>query len=86
MQNLLSTASSVQQVLPVNALWALLFCWWLALASFVVAVILFVVAAGGRDYATPVYGLGWSIFWPFGKYARSAVISSEHTSLQSTNK
>jgi len=74
MQKLLSTASSLQRILPGNVLWALLFCWWLALASFVVAGILFVVATGGRDYATPVYGLGWYIFWPFGKYARSAVI------------
>ena len=62
------SAAAGRVLLPGNVLWTLLFGWWLALASFVVAGILYVVPAGGRDYATLIYGLGWYIFWPFGKY------------------
>jgi Ca2+:H+ antiporter len=62
------SAAAGRVLLPGNLFWTLLFGWWLALASFVVAGILYVVPAGGRDYATLIYGLGWYIFWPFGKY------------------
>lgn len=62
------SAAAGRVLLPGNLLWTLLFGWWLALASFVVAGVLYVVPAGGRDYATLIYGLGWYIFWPFGKY------------------
>jgi Ca2+:H+ antiporter len=62
------SAAAGRVLLPGNVLWTLLFGWWLALASFVVAGILYVVPAGGRDYSTLIYGLGWYIFWPFGKY------------------
>jgi len=46
----------------------LLFRSWLVLTSFVVVGILSVVPAGGRDYATLIYELGWFIFWRFIKY------------------
>ena len=62
------SAAAGRVLLPGNLLWTLLFGWWLALASFVVAATLYVVPVGGRDYATLIYGLGWYIFWPFGKY------------------
>ena len=62
------SAAAGRVLLPGNVLWTLLFGWWLAIASFVVAGILYVVPVGGRDYATLIYGLGWYIFWPFGKY------------------
>jgi Ca2+:H+ antiporter len=74
------SAAAGRVLLPGNLLWTLLFGWWLALASFVAAGILYVVPAGGRDYATLIYGLGWYIFWPFGKYVEGdAEISARRT-------
>ena len=75
MQKLLSTASSVQQLLPGKRPLGAAVRLVLALASsFVVAGLLFVVPAAGRDYVTLVCGLGWYIFWPFGNCALFAVI------------
>ena len=51
-----------------NILWAIVFGWWLAIACLAVSVVLFLVPWGGRRYAPLIFGLGWYIFWPFGKY------------------
>ena len=48
-------------LLPRSLLWALLFGWWLALVSFVVGGIRYVVSAGGCDYATLICGIEWYI-------------------------
>ena len=56
--------------LPGNILWTLLFGWWLAAVFVLLAGVLWLLPFGGRQYAQLVYGLGWYIFWPFGKYVQ----------------
>ncbi|EJC97966.1 uncharacterized protein FOMMEDRAFT_162309 [Fomitiporia mediterranea MF3/22] len=51
-----------------NIVWAVLFGIWLAAICLLVSAILFVIPFGGRQYAPLTYGLGWYLFWPFGKY------------------
>ncbi|KAJ1667399.1 hypothetical protein EV178_001393 [Coemansia sp. RSA 1646] len=53
---------------PGNIAWMLLAGWWLMAVCLVVAAILLVVPFGGRYYARVVAGLGWYLFWPFGRY------------------
>lgn len=53
---------------PGNIAWTLLFGWWLALISVAIALVLSFVPYGGRRYAWLVFGLGWYLFWPFGKF------------------
>lgn len=62
------TATLDRHFIPGNVLWTVLFGWWLALASLLVAGALSLVPCGGRRYAWLVLGLGWYILWPFGKY------------------
>jgi Ca2+:H+ antiporter len=51
-----------------NAFWAVAFGWWLSLVIFLVAGLVWIIPFGGRDYGRLLFGLGWYIFWPFGKY------------------
>ncbi|KAJ2480872.1 hypothetical protein EV174_003611 [Coemansia sp. RSA 2320] len=53
---------------PGNMAWMLLVGWWLLLVCMIIAAVLFVVPAGGRQYARVVGGLGWYLLWPFGRY------------------
>ncbi|KAI0345719.1 hypothetical protein BDW22DRAFT_1411802 [Trametopsis cervina] len=62
------SAQAERHLLPGNIFWAVAFGWWLALVCFVVSALLYLVPLGGRQYSTLVYGLGWYIAWPFGKY------------------
>ncbi|KAF9645148.1 hypothetical protein BDM02DRAFT_3120716 [Thelephora ganbajun] len=62
------SAQAEKHLLPGNIFWTVLFGWWLSLAFLVVSAVLYLIPGGGRNYATLVYGLGWYIFWPFGKY------------------
>ncbi|KZT11976.1 uncharacterized protein LAESUDRAFT_776211 [Laetiporus sulphureus 93-53] len=62
------SAQAERHLLPGNILWTVAFGWWLALCCLVVAAMLYVVPNGGRQYATLMFGLGWYIAWPFGKY------------------
>ncbi|CCM01904.1 uncharacterized protein FIBRA_03975 [Fibroporia radiculosa] len=62
------SAQAERHLLPGNILWTLVFGWWLAISCFFVAGFLFIIPKGGRRYATLVFGLGWYIAWPFGKY------------------
>lgn len=55
-------------LLPGNIAWTLLFGWWLALATILPSLILSIIPWGGNRYAPVVYGLGWYLFWPFGRY------------------
>lgn len=57
-----------QHILPGNVIWMLVFGWWLALVCFIVSAILVCVPSGGKEYGKLVWGLGWYLFWPFGKY------------------
>lgn len=51
-----------------NIFWVVCFGWWLALTCFAIALILYMLPLGGGRYATLVFGLGWYLGWPFGKY------------------
>ena len=62
------SAQAEKHLLFGNIFWTVLFGWWLSLVFVAVSAVLFLVPGGGRNYATLVYGLGWYIFWPFGKY------------------
>lgn len=58
-------------MLPGNILWILFFGWWLAVACFLVALLVSAaeVLGGGRGgYGKTLRGLAWYIGWPFGKY------------------
>jgi len=62
------SAQAEKHLLFGNVVWTVLCGWWLSLAFLAVSAVLFLIPGGGRNYATLVYGLGWYIFWPFGKY------------------
>ncbi|EPQ54733.1 hypothetical protein GLOTRDRAFT_77429 [Gloeophyllum trabeum ATCC 11539] len=62
------SAQAERHLLPGNILWTALFGWWMALAFLVLSGILYIVPKGGRRYSSLVFGLGWYILWPFGKY------------------
>lgn len=62
------SAQAERHLLPGNIFWLVAFGWWLAITCFVISAVLFVIPKGGRDYSTLVFGLGWYIAWPFGKY------------------
>lgn len=53
---------------PGNIAWTVLFGSWLAAVCMIVSAILFLTPFGGKRYAPLIYGLGWYILWPFGKY------------------
>lgn len=62
------SAQAEKHLLPGNIFWTVLFGWWLSLAFMIVSSVLYLIPRGGKNYATLVFGLGWYIFWPFGKY------------------
>ncbi|KAI0826892.1 hypothetical protein BC628DRAFT_1319645 [Trametes gibbosa] len=62
------SAQAERHLLPGNIFWLVAFGWWLAVACFIVSAILYVIPKGGRIYSSLVFGLGWYIAWPFGKY------------------
>ncbi|KAI6027750.1 Sodium/calcium exchanger protein-domain-containing protein [Pisolithus microcarpus] len=62
------SAQAERHLLPGNIFWVVCFGWWLALACFAVSAILFMLPLGGRRYSTLLFGLGWYLGWPFGKY------------------
>ncbi|KAI6140574.1 hypothetical protein BKA82DRAFT_4149105 [Pisolithus tinctorius] len=62
------SAQAERHLLPGNIFWVVCFGWWLALACFAVSAILYMLPLGGRRYATLLFGLGWYLGWPFGKY------------------
>ncbi|KAF9454819.1 hypothetical protein P691DRAFT_794633 [Macrolepiota fuliginosa MF-IS2] len=57
-----------RHLLPGNIFWVFAFGWWLSLTCFAVSIILFFIPRGGKQYANLVFGLGWYLAWPFGKY------------------
>lgn len=62
------SAQVERHILPGNIFWVVCFGWWLAVVCFAVSAILYFVPLGGRRYSTLVFGLGWYVAWPFGKY------------------
>ncbi len=67
------SAQAERHLLPGNILWAVLFGWWLSLVCLAISALLWIVPRGGRRYSFLVYGLGWYIFWPFGKYVEGHI-------------
>lgn len=67
------SAQAERHLLPGNILWAVFFGWWLSLVCFVVSALLWFVPRGGRRYSYLVYGLGWYLGWPFGKYVEGRI-------------
>lgn len=52
-------------------MWTLIFGWWLALWCLFFAGLVWIaeaVGGGNAGYASALFGLGWYIWWPFGKY------------------
>ncbi|KAF8134027.1 hypothetical protein EV363DRAFT_1258711 [Boletus edulis] len=62
------SAQAERHLLPGNIFWSVCFGWWLAAACFAVSAMLYFVPLGGRRYSMLVFGLGWYVAWPFGKY------------------
>lgn len=64
------SAQAERHLLPGNIFWIFCFGWWLALACFAVSALLYLIPLGGRRYAVLMFGLGWYLAWPFGKYVK----------------
>ncbi|KAF5338954.1 hypothetical protein D9611_008688 [Ephemerocybe angulata] len=62
------SAQAERHLLPGNLFWVIFFGWWLGLVCFAIAGLLYIVPQGGKKYSNLVFGLGWYIAWPFGKY------------------
>ncbi|KAG7088600.1 hypothetical protein E1B28_012574 [Marasmius oreades] len=76
------SAQAERHLLPGNLFWVLVFGWWLSLVCFIISAILYVVPRGGREYSRVVFGLGWYLAWPFGKYVEGLsdhIESEEHS-------
>ncbi|CDZ97511.1 Ca2 /H antiporter VCX1 and related proteins [Phaffia rhodozyma] len=62
------SAAAQRHLLPGNIAWTVLFGWWLSLVCFIGAGLIWLSEGGGGRFSALVWGLGWYIFWPFGKY------------------
>jgi len=71
------SAQAERHLLPGNLFWAIMFGWWLGLICILVSAFLYLVPQGGEHYSNLVYGLGWYLFWPFGKYVEGDVPSDD---------
>ncbi|EDR13307.1 uncharacterized protein LACBIDRAFT_309026 [Laccaria bicolor S238N-H82] len=71
------SAQAERHLLPGNLFWVLAFGWWLGLTCFSVSAVLYVIPQGGKRYASLVFGLGWYLAWPFGKYVEGDDSASE---------
>ncbi|KZT40608.1 hypothetical protein SISSUDRAFT_1018596 [Sistotremastrum suecicum HHB10207 ss-3] len=61
-------ASKERHLHPGNILWTILFGWWLGAIFCAFSIPIWVIRGGSSRYASIVFGLGWYMFWPFGKY------------------
>ncbi|KAG0700427.1 hypothetical protein DFH29DRAFT_931883 [Suillus ampliporus] len=75
------SAQAERHLLPGNIFWVVCFGWWLALACFVVSALLSIVPLGGRRYAVLMFGLGWYVAWPFGKYVKGDAEGDDEESI-----
>ncbi|KAF4581505.1 hypothetical protein EYR40_009793 [Pleurotus pulmonarius] len=62
------SAQAERHLLPGNVFWTIAFGWWLAAVCLLLSGLLYLVPNGGKQYSSLIYGLGWYLFWPFGKY------------------
>ncbi|CAG7852206.1 Putative cation exchanger C521.04c [Serendipita indica DSM 11827] len=70
-------SASRDLLIPGNILWTLLFGWWISLSFIITSLIMYIIPFGARTYAPVVYGLGWYLFWPFGRYVEGDLPPSE---------
>ncbi|KAJ8474154.1 hypothetical protein ONZ45_g16052 [Pleurotus djamor] len=73
------SAQAERHLLLGNVFWTILFGWWLAAVCIVLSALLYYVPNGGRQYSSLVFGLGWYLFWPFGKYVEGDTDEEEDT-------
>ncbi|QRV77340.1 Sodium/calcium exchanger protein [Ceratobasidium sp. AG-Ba] len=66
-----------RHLIPGNIVWTLVFGWWLALIFTILSGPLWLLPRGGRQYGSLVFGLGWYVFWPFGKYVEGDLDEEE---------
>lgn len=66
--HLIPSIAAERHLWPGNILWALLFGWWMALISMIIALLMCLVPFGGVKYGRVIWELGGYLFWPFGKY------------------
>lgn len=71
------SAIAERHLLLGNIIWTLLFGWWLALIFTIISGPLWLLPRGGRQYGSLVFGLGWYVFWPFGKYVEGDLNEEE---------
>ena len=62
------SASAERHLYPGNLFWVVVFGWWMAIICFAAGAILYCVPKGGFRFGRLIFGLGWYLFWPFGKY------------------
>ena len=62
------SAQAERHLWPGNIFWALVFGWWLGLICIIISLFLHLVPQGDQHYSNLVFGLGWYLAWPFGKY------------------
>lgn len=67
------SAQAERHLLPGNIFWSLVFGWWLALVCIIISGVLYIIPYGGDRYAPLVFGLGWYLAWPFGKYVEGDI-------------
>lgn len=68
------SAQAERHLLPGNLFWVISFGWWLALSCFAISILLYIVPQGGKRYSSLVFGLGWYVAWPFGKYVEGDIL------------
>ncbi|GLB38303.1 putative Ca(2) cation antiporter (CaCA) (TC 2.A.19) family protein [Lyophyllum shimeji] len=71
------SAQAERHLLPGNIFWAFAFGWWLAAVCMIIAGVLYIIPQGGKRYSSFVYGLGWYLFWPFGKYVEGDIDATQ---------
>jgi Ca2+:H+ antiporter len=62
------SAQAERHLLPGNIFWVVVFGWWLATVCFTISILMWLVPCGGSRYSSLIFGLGWYLAWPFGKY------------------
>jgi Ca2+:H+ antiporter len=72
------SAQAERHLLPGNIFWTALFGWWLAITFFAISAILYILPKGGRSYSNLIFGLGWYVAWPFGKYVEGDIIGARN--------
>lgn len=67
------SAQAERHLLPGNLFWAFAFGWWLGLVCIIISFFIYLVPQGAEHYSNLVYGLGWYLAWPFGKYVEGDI-------------